>query len=636
MTSDAESILAAASVLGELLAPIQARLDAQAEQIKELQSRPIGTIDAGAWSASTRYARGVGVSYHGAYWAAQRDTMREPTDANDDWRLKALELLGISAAGVRKEAQWFSDAAGAMRFSLDRVDVAVRKVTPILGDYEKATTRAATATTTAAAAAAEAARSFGASWAMFNSMNIGAAGGLDAILARGKTQMMALPIDITPTLDQARLFQQLRNAIPTITAAVEPVRRVIADSFTVAIATLAKSFEQLAQIGHGSFGEIAQSIAVATGAMALLNTAVEQFHEGIAQIKGGEKAAGFSTLAASLGGMVTSFQAATSSSSTFHNTLGGAATGAKLGASFAGPWGAAVGAVIGGLGGLLKSVFGVSPLEKAGRSASDAFAQAMGSSLDWMQQIEVHEFVAAGASEKWAETIVKVRDAYVKAGLSVDDALDVVDRLFKAEKQGGTATQRVIDEITRATLNFTKGTELAGEMGSKAFESVEEAARKAAAAVENAANDAFRAWSRTYQYLKSGGSNIDPTKQAMSPENYSSFADWEHAYLQFNKGARPDQILAALGGNSVMPGWDMPSLQNVVNNMPSFASGSGGLRDFGASGTLVKLHGREEVRTEAQANGDTMSAAVVSRLDSIERLLKGQAKMFRHELQQIW
>lgn len=40
------------------------------------------------------------------------------------------------------------------------------------------------------------------------------------------------------------------------------------------------------------------------------------------------------------------------------------------------------------------------------------------------------------------------------------------------------------------------------------------------------------------------------------------------------------------------------------NNVPGFAMGSGGLRDFGR-GTLAVLHGREEVRTEAQVRGDT-------------------------------
>lgn len=66
----------------------------------------------------------------------------------------ALNLLGVSAAGVRREALWFSDAAKAMQFDLDRVDVAVRKVVPIMGDYEKVTTGAGRASRTATDASA--------------------------------------------------------------------------------------------------------------------------------------------------------------------------------------------------------------------------------------------------------------------------------------------------------------------------------------------------------------------------------------------------------------------------------------------------------------------------------------------------
>lgn len=40
------------------------------------------------------------------------------------------------------------------------------------------------------------------------------------------------------------------------------------------------------------------------------------------------------------------------------------------------------------------------------------------------------------------------------------------------------------------------------------------------------------------------------------------------------------------------------------HNVPGFAGGTHGLRDFGPQGTLVRLHNREEVRTEAQVNAE--------------------------------
>lgn len=110
--------------------------------------------------------------------------------------------------------------------------------------------------------------------------------------------------------------------------------------------------------------------------------------------------------------------------------------------------GAIAGPLLDKLAGLFGGIFGgPSAKEKAGRSASDAFTDSLKSSLDWQKQIEVHQLVAAGGSEKWATQVVAIQQAYAKSGHTAAEVEQDVTRLWEAEKQGGGAVQTVIDEI---------------------------------------------------------------------------------------------------------------------------------------------------------------------------------------------
>jgi hypothetical protein len=113
------------------------------------------------------------------------------------------------------------------------------------------------------------------------------------------------------------------------------------------------------------------------------------------------------------------------------------------------------GAIVAGLskiGSAIKGLFGgPSGKEKEGRSATDVFTAGLAAALTQVEQLEVHSLVAAGNSEKWATQVVAIRDAYLKAGHSVDEALDLVNRLFAAEKQGTSAVQAVIDDFTKTS-----------------------------------------------------------------------------------------------------------------------------------------------------------------------------------------
>jgi hypothetical protein len=63
-------------------------------------------------------------------------------------------------------------------------------------------------------------------------------------------------------------------------------------------------------------------------------------------------------------------------------------------------------------------------------------------------------------------------------------------------------------------------------------------------------------------------------------------------------------LIGQLERLAAIPLPSVPGVSGVSVGGPGFATGSNGLRDFG-SGTVVTLHGREEVRTERQVNADT-------------------------------
>ncbi len=218
--------------------------------------------------------------------------------------------------------------------------------------------------------------------------------------------------------------------------------------------------------------------------------------------------------------------------------------------------GVLIGPLLGKIAGAFANVFGgPDAKEKAGRSLTDQFTDSLKSSLDWQQQIELHQLVAAGNSEKWSTQIIALNAAYQKAGHTVDEVAIDVNRLQAAEKQGGNAVQIVLDEIITKMHDTVPVMDAVGDAGVDAFGSIADAAHRTGMTAIEAASNAYNAWARTYAYMNAGGSNVNPENQALSPENYSSFGDWMSAYLNFNQGATHDQIAAAWRSNSVTPSW---------------------------------------------------------------------------------
>ena len=75
------------STLTARLSAMESQAAVQQQQIKALEARPVGAIDAGIHQPGKTYARGEGVTHDGHYWAAQRSTSSTPGDGDPSWRL---------------------------------------------------------------------------------------------------------------------------------------------------------------------------------------------------------------------------------------------------------------------------------------------------------------------------------------------------------------------------------------------------------------------------------------------------------------------------------------------------------------------------------------------------------------------
>lgn len=89
----------------------------------------------------------------------------------------------------------------------------------------------------------------------------------------------------------------------------------------------------------------------------------------------------------------------------------------------------------------IKSIFGgVSAMEQQGRSAAAAFRAELKATLTDTQLLEV-------GTDEWKTSIIAIRDAYLAAGRTEEEALAISRQLWEAEKQGPEAVKRVIQEI---------------------------------------------------------------------------------------------------------------------------------------------------------------------------------------------
>lgn len=102
---------------------------------------------------------------------------------------------------------------------------------------------------------------------------------------------------------------------------------------------------------------------------------------------------------------------------------------------------------LGKLGSWIHSKFGPAEAEKDARAMVQVFEQMVTQSL-------TQEQMAEAGGERWKQVTIGVRDAYLAAGLSVEEAMRDVENLWKATKEGPDAVQSVIDKVQELAGEF--------------------------------------------------------------------------------------------------------------------------------------------------------------------------------------
>jgi hypothetical protein len=92
------------------------------------------------------------------------------------------------------------------------------------------------------------------------------------------------------------------------------------------------------------------------------------------------------------------------------------------------------------IAGVSKLFGGVSAEEKKGRDTIQAFEAQIASTLTTAQKAEA-------GGDSWKQTVIGVRDAYLKAGQSAAEAEAAVQKLWNASKLGAEATKAAIEEV---------------------------------------------------------------------------------------------------------------------------------------------------------------------------------------------
>lgn len=237
-----------------------------------------------------------------------------------------------------------------------------------------------------------------------------------------------------------------------------------------AIASVAKSFQGLANVAGESLGAVVRDLGVTAQALTMSADAAIDFKAGMKQWSDGSKTAGFAAMAGSIMQVAGAFMAATEHGSTFAKTLKGALVGAEFGAQF-GPIGAAIGAGVGGLLGLVRGLF--TSAAKETEKLRDK----------WLESIDLGELTkraeAAGVSlqvifdarkPKDFEAAVKSVNKEIAAFEKEQARIAENARAFVSEfpqllsdvaASGGLASQALLDVIDKV-----KGTkEMAGAVG---------------------------------------------------------------------------------------------------------------------------------------------------------------------------
>jgi TP901 family phage tail tape measure protein len=238
----------------------------------------------------------------------------------------------------------------------------------------------------------------------------------------------------------------------------------------------------------------------------------------------------------------------------------GAATGALIGSIVPGI-GTAIGALIGGLSGVISGVFGgPSKAQKEARNTVEGFETYLASMLTAQQKLEA-------GGEGWKETVIAIRDAYIAAGLSEQDALRDAERLWQSAKDGGPTTKKVIEEIVAKMGDLSKTTQEAGDDIADAL--VDGATEGGTVTIDK--------FAEIEEFLRT---NASPRIQSL----------WKQMFGNLQR----DAIRAASGIEDALWGIEVPQLQLQVNwDLPQMPVPNGGdysIPGHAAGGVFSRPH----------------------------------------------
>lgn len=312
----------------------------------------------------------------------------------------------------------------------------------------------------------------------------------------------------------------------------------------------------------------------------------------------------------------------------FIGKLAGGGIGKMLGSSLGsmmGPLGTMLGGMAGDLigpliskvGGFFKSLFGgPSGIEVQGRQAAATFRAEIASMLNPLQRAE------AGADE-WKLSVIGVRDAFIAAGRTEQEALAIMDRLWRAEKQGGDAVAQVIREIQEVIQSgLTPAAQTFGDTFGDASVRAQNDMLVLGGIVGGVKSELAKPVVIPITYTMSGvpfhslGTDAKALKEQAEARSMSDEQkrDMIRGFLERDPNDQ-HRIPSALG------------ISAEEANRLGFQGGTRGqFIDFGA-GTDVTLHGRERVVTEAEGRSD---ARALSRLaDRLDAMMARQGRESR-------